>query len=79
MQAIQTMVHTVPKNLAMLIHHIKPEQIAELERMFAKKTRSGSEIPNWLLSLRQTPTQPAVEATDFESTTPAAVAEQVGA
>jgi hypothetical protein len=62
----------------MLIHHIKPEQVAQLERMFAKKTASGSEIPSWLEALRPTSTVPAVEPTDFQTTRPFAGAEHHG-
>jgi hypothetical protein len=38
----------------MLIHHIKPEQFPQLERLFGMETKSGLEIPPWLRSLRDT-------------------------
>jgi hypothetical protein len=62
----------------MLIHHIKPEQVAQLERMFAENTKSGVDIPSWLQELRKTPTWAAVKPKDFENTKPPAVAEHRG-
>jgi hypothetical protein len=56
----------------MLIHHIKPEQFAQLERMFGRETKSGLELPAWLLRLRQTAIRPVIEK-DFEQTLPPAV------
>ena len=32
----------------MLLHHAKPEQVAELELIFAKLTPSGWVIPDWV-------------------------------
>jgi hypothetical protein len=58
----------------MLIHHIKPEQLSQLERMFIKETKSGLDIPAWLLMLRKTAIEPARER-DFEPTIPASAAE----
>jgi hypothetical protein len=53
----------------MLIHHIKPEQFAQLEVMFGKETESGLEIPPWLIRLRQTAKEPETDK-DFAPTAP---------
>jgi hypothetical protein len=51
--------------LQMILHNIKPAQLAELETIFGRKTSSGFEIPEWLISLRETATQ---HQKDFEAT-----------
>jgi hypothetical protein len=53
----------------MIIHHIKPEQFPQLEAMFGKDTKSGLELPPWLLRLRQTAQLPA-NVKDFQATLP---------
>jgi hypothetical protein len=52
-----------------ILHHIKPEQVLELEGMFGKKTKFGLLLPPWLRRLRETAMVPP-KAKDFESTLP---------
>jgi hypothetical protein len=52
----------------MILHNIKSDQLAELEAIFGRKTITGSEIPEWLLFLKETATQ---KQSDFEATAPA--------
>jgi hypothetical protein len=52
----------------MILHNIKPEQLAELETIFGRKTSTGLEIPEWLQFLRETATPKRI---DFEATVPA--------
>jgi hypothetical protein len=54
----------------MIIHHIKPAQISALAKMFGKETKSGLELPPWLLGLRQTAIVAPPKAKDFEATLP---------
>jgi hypothetical protein len=52
----------------MILHNIKPEQLAELETIFGRKTSSGFEIPDWLLCLWETVRPKQI---DYEATAPA--------
>jgi hypothetical protein len=56
------------KNTAMILHHIKPEQFSQLEKIYGKKTNSGLEIPDWLRRLKDTAMTPKHD--DFEVTVP---------
>ena len=38
----------------MILHHIKLDQIATLEKLFGMQTTSGLEMPTWLRRLRET-------------------------
>lgn len=58
-----------PSRKRMILHHIKPDQLSTLEVMFGKVTKSGFEIPLWLLHLKETVKTPATP-TDFEPTAP---------
>ena len=53
----------------MIIHHIKPEQFAQLEVMFGKETSKGLEVPAWPSRLRETANAPPV-VEDFPATAP---------
>jgi hypothetical protein len=53
----------------MLIHHIKPEQLPQLEKFFGKDTSFGLSIPSWLRQLRETATSIA-KPNDFDVTLP---------
>ena len=57
------------QNIGMILHHIKPEQFAQLEAVFGKKTDAGLEIPLWLQRLRETAAIPPKDK-DFEPTEP---------
>jgi hypothetical protein len=52
-----------------ILHHIMPEQVLELEAMFGKKTKSGLQLPPWLLGLRAAAMVPP-KVKDFEPTRP---------
>jgi hypothetical protein len=54
----------------MIIHHIKPEQILALAKMFGKETKSGLVLPSCLLRLHQTAVVAPPKAKDFEATLP---------
>ena len=43
----------------LILHNINAEQLAQLEAIFVKKTKSGLEIPPWLRDLRETACPPA--------------------
>ena len=43
-----------PQSAGLIIHHIKAEQLAQLETMFGKRTAYGIAIPPWLTDLRMT-------------------------
>ena len=58
-----------PQSAGLIIHHIKAEQLVQLETMFGKRTAYGMAIPPWLTDLRMTAKAPAIER-DFESTKP---------
>jgi len=52
-----------------ILHHIKPDQVGELEEIFGIKTKSGLLLPPWLRGLRATVMVPQM-AKDFEPTRP---------
>jgi hypothetical protein len=54
----------------MIIHHINPAQISALAKMFGKETKSGLELPPWLVRLHQTAVVVPPKANDFEATLP---------
>jgi hypothetical protein len=52
----------------MILHNINSEQLAVLEAIFGRKTSTGLDVPDWLISLRETARPKQI---DFEATAPA--------
>ena len=58
-----------PQSAGLIFHHIKAEQLVQLETMFGKRAAYGMAFPAWLVHLRMTAKTPVIEI-DFESTGP---------
>jgi hypothetical protein len=43
-----------PHSAGLIIHHIRAEQLVQLETMFGKRTAYGKAIPPWLTDLKMT-------------------------
>jgi hypothetical protein len=57
----------------MIIHHIKPEQVSALAKMFGKESKSGLVLPPWLVRLHQTAVFVPLKAKDFEAALPSQI------
>jgi hypothetical protein len=53
----------------MIIHHVKPSEIAQLEEMFGYETKAGTMLPPWLQDLQETALDTRCDE-DFEPTKP---------